>query len=110
MHRGIHADLTSGYTKGKKMFWWAFSSSTRSLKTVHDFLGEMGHRTKFGIEVRSAVNIQPFSAMPNEAELLILPGTHFEVVSQFSDHQLHEVHLAERPAPAMLDFRHPQLQ
>jgi hypothetical protein len=45
------------------------------------FLGKSGTRTLFRIDnCTRAVDIQKFSAFPTEAEVLLIPGAHLEVV------------------------------
>ena len=41
------------YPKGKEVWWWAFSSTTKQLETLNDemFLGKTGVRTIFNIQV-----------------------------------------------------------
>eukprot|EP00729_Bicosta_minor_P015562 gene15562-25784_t len=62
--------------------WWPFSSSTTSRKVASQFaLDASGKGTLFKIKVATARDIQPFSAIQKEFELLMLPGTPLKVVS-----------------------------
>jgi hypothetical protein len=75
--RGVKADLTAQYPKGKKLFWWSFASCTLDMKALENemFLGKDGVRTLFRIDnCTRAVDIQAFSAYASEAEVLLIPG------------------------------------
>jgi len=53
--RGVKGvDLRSKYQKGSEVYWWAFSSTTKELSTLHNpnFLGTSGVRTVFNIQVK----------------------------------------------------------
>ena len=71
--RGVAGvDLRSKYPDGKKIAWWAFSSTTKKLDTLlnPDFLGQSGVRTVFMIEIKSGVDIIRYSAFDDaEAEV-----------------------------------------
>eukprot|EP00966_Prymnesium_polylepis_P331197 7386767-Prymnesium_polylepis.2 len=103
--RGVHGvDLRSKYPDGKKVVWWAFSSTTKKLDTLLNpqFLGQTGIRTVFMIEIKSGVDIIRYSAFDDaEAEVLLFPGTMLEVVSSMDmGHSLYQVHLREVEIPA----------
>jgi hypothetical protein len=81
--RGVKADLRAHYPKGKKLFWWSFSSCTTEMHALENdlFLGKIGTRTLFRIDdCTRAVDIQSFSAFPTEAEVLVIPGAYLEVI------------------------------
>jgi hypothetical protein len=81
--RGVKADLRPQYPKGSKCFWWSFSSCTTEMSALESelFLGKSGTRTLFRIDnCTRAVDIKHFSAFPMEAEVLLIPGAHLEVV------------------------------
>lgn len=79
--RGVKGvDLRSSFQKGAQIWWWAFSSTTKELSTLHNpmFLGTKGVRTVFMIEVLDAVDIVRYSIFEgeaSEAEVLLFPGT-----------------------------------
>lgn len=84
--RGVRKgkDWAKFYEKGRKFFWWGFSSATIDgsvLENNTQFLGTQGDRTLFQIETTHAVSIAKYSLMPAEREVLFGPGTRFEVVS-----------------------------
>lgn len=70
--RGVKADLSTQCPKGKKFFWWGFSSCTTDMKALESdlFLGKDGKHTLFNIE-----------NCTRAAEVLLLPGTYLEVVN-----------------------------
>jgi hypothetical protein len=81
--RGVKADLRTQYPKGSKVIWWSFSSCTTEMSALESdlFLGKSGTRTLFRIDnCTRAVDIQKFSGFPMEAEVLLIPGVHLEVV------------------------------
>jgi hypothetical protein len=104
--RGVKGvDLRAQFPKGKKLYWWAFSSASKNVSTLHnpEFCGTSGTRTQFLIEPLHGIYIEPFSMVEAEAEVLLFPGTKLEVVD-VSDmgHGLFQVHLKEVPVPVQL--------
>lgn len=106
--RGVKSDLRRAYPKGKELYWWAFSSTTKELSTLTNpmFLGTKGVRTIFNIQVESGVDITPYSVYQgaeSEAEVLLFPGTKLKVVDAMDmGHGLLQVHLREVHMPVML--------
>jgi hypothetical protein len=72
-------DISNEFPKGRKFIWWAFSSSTSSIKVLEQFLGKTGYRTIFNIECDSAKDISKHSFYQNENEMLLYPARQFEV-------------------------------
>ena len=82
--RGVKGlDLTSEYPKNRKIVWWRFSSSTTTVEVLksENFLGQHGLRTMFNIESLNGKMIKNHSSYQQENEVLLLPGTQFEVTS-----------------------------
>ena len=104
--RGVKGiNLTSDFPKGKKLFWWAFTSTSKNVSTLLNpaFCGTSGTRTQFMIEVSSGVDIERFSMVHSEAEVLLFPGTKLEVVDVADmGHGLFQVHLREMTVPVQL--------
>ena len=104
--RGVKGvDLTSGFPKGKKIFWWAFNSTSKNVSTLLDpmFCGTSGTRTQFMIEAVSGIDIAHYSMVDSEAEVLLFPGTKLEVVDVADmGHGLFQVHLREVKVPVQL--------
>ena len=92
------------YPKDKEVYWWAFSSATKSLEalTRGGFLGYEGPGTLFNIEVHSAVDITKYSVFDAaEEEVLLYPGVKLRVVSTLGHAgQLFIVHLREVLLPS----------
>jgi hypothetical protein len=84
--RGVKADIANEYPKGKKFRWWRFSSCTEDGGVLDNpmFLGKTGTRTLFCIETKTGIKIEHLSAYTSEAEVLIPPGTRFEVSNVIS--------------------------
>ena len=84
--RGVKGvDLRDKFPKGKGIFWWAFSSTTKALSTLQNpmFVGTSGVRTVFNIQILSGVDIVRYSIYQDEAseaEVLLYPGTKLKVV------------------------------
>lgn len=106
--RGVKADLRATYPKGKEVYWWAFSSTTKELSTLTNplFLGKEGVRTIFNIQIFSGVDIMRYSAFQgedSEAEVLLFPGTKLRVVDTMDmGNSLYQVHLQEVKVPVSL--------
>eukprot|EP00802_Teleaulax_amphioxeia_P009581 Tamp_09601.p1 GENE.Tamp_09601~~Tamp_09601.p1 ORF type:complete len:384 (-),score=76.18 Tamp_09601:385-1536(-) len=104
--RGVKGvNLLSKYPKGKEVYWWAFSSTTKELSTLQNpqFLGQTGLRTVFCIQVKGAVDIVPYSIFQgsdSEAEVLLFPGTKLRVVDSIEmGSGLCMIHLEEIQLP-----------
>jgi hypothetical protein len=83
--RGISLDLRNEYEKGKTYTWWGFSSCTKSISVLESqyFLGQEGKRTMFSIDIFNGKNIRAHSAIEEEDEILLLPGSQFIVEDHF---------------------------
>eukprot|EP00042_Codosiga_hollandica_P015762 m.38512 g.38512 ORF g.38512 m.38512 type:complete len:76 (+) comp45297_c0_seq1:621-848(+) len=71
-------------------------------------MGSKGERTMFSLDIKNGVDIQKYSAY-KEAEILLLPGTCFEVVSVacLSQDGLYMIQLEEKPVPGLIDLARP---
>ena len=70
--RGVkNKDLTGQFPKGKKIWWWAFNSTSKNVSTLLNpmFCGTSGTRTQFMIEAVSGIDIAAFST-PSVAPLV----------------------------------------
>jgi len=83
--RGVSMNISSDYTKGKKIIWWGFSSCTKDMNALDTFLDKDGsERTLFNIQVDSAIEISNYSTFPKEVEVLIFPCVTFEIQNVYS--------------------------
>jgi len=112
VYRGVKLDLAETYNAlaGKWFSWWSFSSTTLDLKVLETplFLGKEGDRTLFCIEALG-VDIAAFSAMPNESEVLMLPGMRLTVMPGINKEEglwQFNVSVSKEVAP-VIDFYHP---
>ena len=71
--RGINFDDTLTFVDDEIHIWWSFNSCSEDVSAVKSFLGDSG--TLFAIEVIDGKNIAEFSAMPDEKEVVLMPGT-----------------------------------
>lgn len=97
--RGVRGDLSSQYSTIQEQAWWALSSCTLSLKVLESpmYLGKTGTRTLFSIETQTGRRIRSHSYFKHEEEILLLPGTFFEIISSLSPAEhLHIIHLREK--------------
>eukprot|EP01106_Pelomyxa_sp_JSP_P007728 TRINITY_DN2249_c0_g1_i27.p1 TRINITY_DN2249_c0_g1~~TRINITY_DN2249_c0_g1_i27.p1 ORF type:complete len:1104 (-),score=184.52 TRINITY_DN2249_c0_g1_i27:92-3403(-) len=84
-YRGITRKVdTAEYTKGKKVTWPSFSSTTTDMEVTKGFLKDKTGQlsgTLFEIQNAWGYDIKPFSLISGEKEILLEPGREFEVVS-----------------------------
>jgi hypothetical protein len=96
--RGITKNLSAQFAPGTLATLWSFSSCTTSLTVLEnstDF-GNTGARTLFSVEAINGRIIRDHSHFVTEDEILLLPGTHMIVQSQFSPApELHIIHLKQ---------------
>jgi len=117
VYRGVKLNLAETYNAiaGQWFSWWSFSSTTLELKVLETplFLGKEGDRTLFCIDALG-VDIAAFSAMPNEREVLMLPGVRLMVepgINTEEDPDLWTFNIvATADAPPFIDFPHPDCQ
>jgi len=107
--RGVKGvDMRAQYPKGKEVYWWAFSSTSKELSTLQNpqFLGTSGVRTVFNIQVRRGVDVVRYSIFQggaSEAEVLLYPGTKLKVVDAMDmGSGLYMIHLEEMDVPIEL--------
>ena len=72
--RGVNYDATAKFSDNEIYTWWDVSSWSMKIDSVQPFLGESG--TLFAIETNHGKNISMFSAIPDEQEVILMPGTH----------------------------------
>ncbi|CAM2727545.1 unnamed protein product [Rotaria socialis] len=95
-------DRVDNMADGAKFPWWGFSSCTTSLDILEFdiYMGKVGKRTLFSIESFNGRRVSNYSDYPTEDEILLLPGTHFEVMSQLNPAQdLWIIHLKQKMPP-----------
>ena len=96
--RGITRNMSVDFPRGTPVTWWAFSSCTTELAVLEKniYLGTTGHRTLFSVEAINGRTVRAHSHFVTEDEILLLPGTHMVVQSQFSPApDLHVIHLKQ---------------
>ena len=96
--RGVTKNLSADFPPGTRVTWWAFSSCTTEMTVLENnmYLGNVGERTLFSVEVMNGRTIKAHSHFVTEDELLLLPGTHMVVQSQLSPApELHIIHLKQ---------------
>jgi hypothetical protein len=71
--RGFNYDDTLTYVGNDVHIWWSVNSCLMNPERVQSFLGESG--TLFVIDAIYAKEISAFSAIPDEQEVVLMPGT-----------------------------------
>ena len=102
-NRGVNLPIHGDYTTDQEITWWSFSSMTSNIAVLSNpqFLGKDGERVMFQIECE-AYDISRYSAFPNEAELLLLPGTVLFVIACVDfGNGLYTVQLQQRESPSL---------
>ncbi|CAF4473329.1 unnamed protein product [Rotaria socialis] len=79
-------DLNAEFPPGTPIMWWAFSSTTTELVVLENnmYLGTTDARTLLFVEAINGRTVRAHSHFATEDEILLLPGTHMIVQSQFS--------------------------
>ena len=111
VYRAVDKSIGS-YQQGDVFCWWGFSSTSMKVDVLKDFLGGAASSTIFNIVCVDGVDIQPYSAIPTEAEILLLCGSEFEVegiLSPPQDKGLTIVQLKQTDAPPYLDYTREQV-
>jgi hypothetical protein len=96
--RGVTMDLSTEFPPDTLVTWWAFSSCTTTLTVLQNnmYLGNTGKRTLFSVDAINARSVRAHSHFATEDEILLLPGTHMVVRSQFSPApDLYIIHLKQ---------------
>ncbi|CAF1154415.1 unnamed protein product [Rotaria sp. Silwood1] len=95
--RGLDKDVSQAFKKGQKITWWSISSCSTSVDVISSFIGKTPQSTLFNIECSTGKSIAAYTCYPHENEVILMPGTTFEVVSDPLHHHggLHVVHLKE---------------
>ncbi|UJR11562.1 hypothetical protein I4U23_015742 [Adineta vaga] len=95
--RGVDKDVSEAFKKGQKITWWSISSCSTSIDVISIFLGNASQSTLFSIKCLNGKCIAAYTCFPNENEVILMPGTKFEVVADPLHHHggLHIVHLRE---------------
>jgi hypothetical protein len=113
VYRGVRADLTKDYAKGREVTWHGFVSTTKSMGVLENpmFCGQHGNRTIFTIVLTQgqARDITRYSMIEAEDEVLLPPGCKFKVESVMNaGNGLTLIQLKELPSKAwIMDIRPP---
>jgi hypothetical protein len=95
--RGVNKDVSTAFKRGQKITWWSVSSCSKSVDIISGFLDKAPQSTLFNIECSAGKCIAEYTNYPSEDEVIFMPGTTFEVVSNPLHHHggLHVIHLKE---------------
>ena len=110
VYRGINKNLTNEYTKSKKVIWWGFSSTSGNVEVLETptSFDQNEERTMFHIKTKTGIEINEYSAFPQEKEILLLPGTPLEIEGVLSAGPgLWIIQAKEMPLAGVMDFVRP---
>ncbi|CAF1411681.1 unnamed protein product [Rotaria sp. Silwood1] len=95
--RGVNKNVSHTFKKGQKITWWSVSSCSTSVDVISSFLSNAPQSTLFNIDCINGKSIAAYTCYPTEDEVILMPGTIFEVVSNPLHHHggLHIIHLKE---------------
>jgi hypothetical protein len=108
LKRGIRdpTDQLHRQVRGQVPFyWWGFTSTSEQLGETDQFLGQ--NEAMLFVIAGAGVNIQRFSAFPDEKEILLLPGSLLNVESSLTRSGLTIVQLTQQVPPSIFDVVHP---
>ena len=71
--RAVSGDVGSIFDDNDVHIWWSVNSCSTDLRGIQAFLGDKG--TLFAIHTINAKDITAFSAIPDEGEVVLMPGT-----------------------------------
>ena len=93
--RGVNYDAALTYVENNEYTFWNVTACSKNLNAVKPFLGESG--TLFLIDAIHGKDISQFSAVPDEQEVVLMPGTRVRCRcnSPDIDDHLFIVHLEE---------------
>jgi hypothetical protein len=96
--RGVRGNLNDQYDEDQ--IWWGASSCTETMKTMEAFVGLEDVRTIFTIECINGKAILNHSYFKEENEILLMPGSYFQVVDKWKPAKdLYMIHLREKVPP-----------
>jgi hypothetical protein len=93
--RGVNNDAALKFVEGEVYTWWNITSCSLNINIARSFLDESG--TLFTIETIHGRDISEFSAVPDEKEVILMPGTRVRARFEPSDitNHLFIIHLEE---------------
>ena len=97
--RGVRLDVSDDFLSGTNATCWGFSSCTKMLSLLQNdvYLGNIGPRTLFSIEILNGRDIRAHSHFVQEDEILLLPGTYLEVLTHLPQASgLRIIHLKQK--------------
>jgi hypothetical protein len=98
IYRGVRGNISDQYEEDH--FWWGASSCTETMNVMETFVGSESDRTIFNIECINGKSIQAHSYFKEENEILLMPGSYFQVVSKWEPAKdLYIIHLREKVPP-----------
>ncbi|CAF1500300.1 unnamed protein product [Rotaria magnacalcarata] len=97
--RGITGDVSLNYSKNTKFTWAGVSSASTDISVLHCFLPNNTHCTLFSINSRYGKSVVKHSAMPNECEIILMPGTRLRVKGILHKPSLTIIQLEEENNP-----------
>jgi hypothetical protein len=97
--RAVYGNVGSIFDDNDVHIWWSVNSCSMDLEIIQPYLGDNG--TLFAIHAIHAKDITAFSAVPDEREVVLMPGTRLRAKCgplSFTD-RLFVLHLEEIDSP-----------
>lgn len=95
--RAVCGDVAARYKKNGRTRWWAFTSCSKSLGILKNFIPQDGNNgTVFMIECNNGRDISKYSSHKHENEIILVSGTSFISADEsLLMHDMRVVHLKE---------------
>jgi hypothetical protein len=78
--RAVSGEVGSIFDDNDVHIWWSVNSCTMDLRSIQAYLGDNG--TLFAIHTMNAKDITAFSAVQDEREVVLMPGTKLRAKSE----------------------------
>jgi hypothetical protein len=100
--RAVDGDVAKCYKKNTTVRWWAFTSCTKSISILKQFVPKNGNDgTIFMIECVTGKDISAYSFYTKEDEIILMSGTMLLAMDEsLPMNEIHVVHLKEIPVAA----------
>ena len=77
VYRAVEAGISFDLENKPVQRWWSINSCSKRLEVIQPYLNESG--TFFAIETVYGKDISPYSAMRDEEEVILMPGTRVQL-------------------------------
>lgn len=71
--RGVTGEINSSYSENDVKEWWSVNSCSKALNVLEPYIGDTG--TLFAINALNGRDISEYSAVEDEQEVILMPGS-----------------------------------